>query len=203
VKPFNACVSSQPTWRGIMATVCGVWIVAALFAVPSAFSEYLCLRCWVYGCEIYYQHVVLFELLVSCVFPLCVIAFSYITTACHLLNSAQPIFADTKNPQMNTRKNTARILLGLTVVFLISYVPYHVLLTYIFSSNLWLATHDWYRRVVYTHLLSTSLLLLNPCLNPLALCCTSLDFRRQFKRYLACRWKANSSVTNIEYTGRN
>jgi hypothetical protein len=37
-------VSSNPTWRGIVATIFGVWIVAALFAVPSAVSIYQCVR---------------------------------------------------------------------------------------------------------------------------------------------------------------
>ena len=42
VKPFQARVSSPPTWRVTVATICGVWIVAALFAIPSALSKYQC-----------------------------------------------------------------------------------------------------------------------------------------------------------------
>jgi hypothetical protein len=34
VNTFHFRVSSQATWREIVATICEVWIVAALFAVP-------------------------------------------------------------------------------------------------------------------------------------------------------------------------
>jgi hypothetical protein len=134
VNPFHVRVSSQPTWRFTVATICAVWILAAFFALPSALSWYFC-KTLVFRFISYYQHVFVFELLVSCVLPLCLIAFSYIMTAHHLVKSAQPIFEETQNSQLNTRKNTAKIVVGLTVVFLISYVPYHILWTYIISNE--------------------------------------------------------------------
>jgi len=39
VRPLQVRVSSQAKWRGVVATFCGVWIVAALFAVPSFLSK--------------------------------------------------------------------------------------------------------------------------------------------------------------------
>jgi hypothetical protein len=206
VNPFNVRVSSQQTWRVTVATICGVWIVAALFAVPSALSQDLCHECSSSRCVTYRKNVVLFDLLVSCVLPLCVIAFSYIMTARHLVNSAQPISEETQNPKLNTRKNTAKIVVGLTVVFIISYVPYYGYWTYkIFEAYLnpdteWneITQHNW-----QTYLVSTCLLLINPCFNPVALFCTSLAFRRQFKRYLTCCFKVKSPVTNIELIRRN
>jgi len=131
VNPFHVHVSSKPTCRGTVATIFGVWIVAALFAVPLAVSSYLCAKDATMTPTTYYQHVVIFELLTSCVVPLCVIAFTYITTARHLVESSRSISEGTQNPQLKTRRTTAKIVVGLTVVFLISYVPYHVLLTYI------------------------------------------------------------------------
>jgi hypothetical protein len=83
----------------------------------------------------YYRHVVIFELLVSCVLPLCVIAFTSIMTAGHLVESSRSISEGTKNPPLEARRNTAKIMLGLTVVFLISYVPYHVFWTYIMCTR--------------------------------------------------------------------
>jgi hypothetical protein len=208
VDPFHVRVSSQQTWRVTVAAICGVWIVAALFALPSALSKRLCDLCRIYNSVTYYHHVVLFELLVSCLLPLCVIAFSYIMTARHLVKSAQPISEETQNPKLNKRKNTAKIVVGLTVVFLISYVPYHVLWTYIISnknSYLYLgqiiATKG--DKVHFTYLVSTCLLLLNSCLNPVALFCSSLAFRRQFKRYLTCCCKIKTPVTNFELRRRN
>jgi hypothetical protein len=203
VNPFHVRVSSQPTWRVTVATICGVWIVAALFALPSALSGCLHLICLFERCHIYYKRIALFELLVSCVIPLCVIAFSYIMTARHLMKSAQPISEQTQNPQLNTRKNTATIVLGLTVVFLISYVPYHVWWTYVMFNIFSLSVEYFVDKFDYTYIFSTYLLLLNSCFNPVALCCTSLAFRRQFKRYLTCCCKANPTASNIELTRRN
>jgi hypothetical protein len=49
----------------------------------------------------------------------------------HPVESSRSISKGTQNPQLKTRRNTAKILVGITVVFLISYVPYHVLWAYI------------------------------------------------------------------------
>jgi hypothetical protein len=180
-----------------------VWIVAAFFALPSALSWHLCTKYYNLHCETYLKTVVLFQLLVFFVPPLCVIAFSYIMTARHLVKSVQPISEGTQNPQMNTRKNTAKIVGGLTVVFLISFVPYHVLRTYVIFNIDPFSDEHVLDKLHYTNLVSTCLLLLNSCLNPVALFCTSLAFRRQFKRYLTCCYKANPTASNIELTIRN
>jgi hypothetical protein len=47
-------------------------------------------------------------------------------TARHLVESSRSIFEGTQNPQLKTRRNIAKIVVGLTVIVLISYVPYHV-----------------------------------------------------------------------------
>jgi hypothetical protein len=51
----------------------------------------------------YYKIVVNFELLVSCVLPLCVIAFTYIMTAHLLVENCRSISEGTQNPQLETR----------------------------------------------------------------------------------------------------
>jgi hypothetical protein len=187
-----------------------VWILAALFAVPSALSGHLCLLTSAEGSELYYQRVVVFELLVSCVLPLSVIAFSYIMTARSLVKKVHLISEDTQNPQMNKRKKIAKIVLALTTVFLISYLPYHGLWTYIISNTGPFNDKDYiydineYKiRNRYTYLVSTCLLLINPCLNPVALFCTGRAFRRQFRRYLTCCCKGNLTATDIEVARRN
>jgi hypothetical protein len=45
VNPFHVRVSSLPTWRYTVATICGVWIVAELLTVPSVIWKYLCDEC--------------------------------------------------------------------------------------------------------------------------------------------------------------
>ena len=47
-------------------------------------------------------------------------------TARHLVESSCSLSEETHNPQLDAIKNAAKIVLGLTLVFLISYVPYHV-----------------------------------------------------------------------------
>jgi hypothetical protein len=205
VNPFHVRVSSQPTYRSTVVTICVVWILAALFSVPSVLSKYLCYETVLLVPLTYYQGVVIFELLVSCVIPLCVIAFSYIMTARRLVESSCPISDGTQN-QLNTRKNTVKIVTALTVVFLISYVPYHIFWTYFvytrpYEASRKIIENEEYK-LQYTYLVSSCLLSINPCLNPVALFCTSLAFRRQFKRYLTCCCKANSTPTDLELTRR-
>jgi len=136
VNSFHVRVSSQATWRGTVTTICGVWIVAALLAVPSTISNYFCVE-WIFlNSTTYYHRVVIFELLVSYVLPLCVIAFTYIMTARHLVESSRSISEGTKNSHLKTRRNTAKIVVGLAVVFLISHVPYHVFWIYIIWTQI-------------------------------------------------------------------
>jgi hypothetical protein len=210
VNPLHVHVSSPPTWRSTVATVCGVWIVAALFAVPSTLSSVMCEESLVLWYSTYYDHVVIFELIVSCVLPLSVIGFSYITTARHLVKTT-PISERTRNFQLKTRRNTAKIVLGLTIVFLISYLPYHALWAYIICteepSRSVERTNDIIRyadyKLQYTYLISTCFLLLNSCLNPVALFCTSSQFRQHLKRYLNWFCKTNYPPNDLELTRRN
>jgi hypothetical protein len=158
----------------------------------------------------YYQYVVIFQLFVACVIPLCVIAFSYIMTAHHLVESSFSLSEASQNPHQNTRTNTAKVVLGLTFVFLISYLPYHIYNTY-YISRTYLEISGvkpnvqfrWVVDINDIHVIIHLLLSLNPCLNPLSLCCTSLAFRRQFKRYLTCSCKSNFPSTDFELQRRS
>jgi hypothetical protein len=193
-----------------VATICGVWVVAALFAVPSAISKIVCEKSFILWRSTYYGRVVVFELLVSCLLPLSVIGFSYITTARHLVQNSS-ISEGTKNPQIKTRRNTARIVVGLTVVFLISYLPYHALWAYIICTKEARYTlkriSDIIRyfddKLQYMYLISTCFLFMNSCLNPVALFCTSSQFRQHLKRYLNCFCKTNSPPNDLELRRSN
>jgi len=210
VNPLQVLVSSQATWRVIVVTIFGVWIVAALFAVPSAVSKYLCAGIFLSSRIIYYQLVVIFELIVSCVLPLCVVAFTYVMTARHLMLSSRPISDGTQNPQLITRKKTAKTVVGLAIVFMISYVPYHIFWTYFIYSqedpflfkipDVLDHSNDKFQ---YTHLISNGFLLINSCLNPVALFFTSSPFRQHLKRYLTCFCKINSPPPDLELARRN
>ena len=208
--PLHVCLSSQPTWRATVATICGVWIVAALFAIPGARSQYLCNGHILLWRRNYYHHVTLFHLLVTCVLPLCVIAFSYLRMARHLVESSCSLSEEGQNPQLNTRKNTAKVVLGLTVVFLISYLPYHIweyLFYFSIHLDIYTATSGdefgWVYIVSHFHVILHLLLSISSCLNPVALFCTSVAFRREFKRYLTCSCRTKSPLTDLELSRKN
>ncbi|PNF18689.1 hypothetical protein B7P43_G05040 [Cryptotermes secundus] len=196
VNPLHIRLFSPATCRVTMAAICGVWIVASVFALPSALSMHADMYCSHYDSQNYYTKVVVFELLVACILPLCVIVFSYIMTARHLVKSSLPISQQVQHPQENTRRSIAKIVLGLSFVFVISYGPYHIIWTYI---NL--ADFPEKRELFYTYSVSTCLLVFNSCFNPVALCCTSLAFRKHFKRYIMCCHRRNAPNTNFELTG--
>jgi len=210
VDSFSVRVSSHATWRVTVATIFGVWIVAALFAVPSAFSEYMCEDDTIVSMT-YYRLVVIFELLVSCVLPMCVFAFSYAMIARHLVENSCSISEGTQNPQLKIRRNTAKIVVGLAFVFLISYVPYHILWTYInyteeaeiVLTKITDILDQSNYKLRYMYLISTCFLLINPCLNPVILLFTSSPFRQHLKRYLTCFCKTNSPPTDLGLRRRN
>jgi hypothetical protein len=146
-------------------------------------------------------------------------------TARRLVESSRGISEGTQNPQLKTRRSTAKTLVGLAFVFMISYVPYHAFWTYYiyseyersgekFTMFLYYDSLRGTRKInsildksnykfQYTYLISTGFLLINSCLNPVALFCTSSPFRQHLKRYLTCFCKTNSPPTDFELTRRN
>jgi len=78
-----------------VAKICGLWIVAALFAAPSSLSKILCEENTFISTVTYYQHVIIFELLVSCLICVCLPSF---TTASHLVESPLSVYEGTQNP---------------------------------------------------------------------------------------------------------
>ena len=130
-------------------------------------------------------------------------------TARHLVESCRSTSEGTKTPHLETRRNTAKILVGLTVVYLISYGPYHALWAYKICTG---KVETYYAKITFVilylnykllYLISTCFLLTNYCLNPVALFCTSSPFRQHLKRYLTCFCKTNSPLTDLELARRN
>jgi hypothetical protein len=194
VTPLQVHVHSPVTWRITAATICGVWIVAAIFALPSTFTVYKTknISCNVYSYEIYYKKVVLLDLCIFCILPLCAIVFFYVMTARHLVKSAHTI-SEEIHPLATRRKNTARIVLGLSIVFVISYVPYHIIWVYLILDD-----YNARMKLRYPYFISTWLILLNPCLDPVALFCCSLAFRTKFKRCLMCFRRRRVVTTTLQ-----
>ena len=167
-----------------------VWIIAICCALPSSFSVHVDhnMICTSDSIE-YYRMVDLFHLLTFCVMPLCVIAAMYAMTARQLMITARRM-----QTEAQACKTLAKVVLGLAIVFFISFVPYHVLWTVILWEIIPLEVEMTY--VVFT---SSCLLVLNSCFNPISLCCTSVTFRKQFEHYLLrCFRRTNSRSRNEE-----
>jgi hypothetical protein len=118
--------------------------------------------------------------------------------------------SETQNARQNSRQNTAKVVLGLTVVFLFTSAPFHIYETYLICGiNLEKPFDEIFKEVNGSFKFNTVLLLrdvllsMNSCLNPVALFCTSRAFRRHFKRYLTCCCKTKSPPTDFELTRRN
>jgi hypothetical protein len=131
-------------------------------------------------------------------------------TARHHLESARRLFQETQNPELITRRNNAKVLLVLTVVLIISYVPFYSFVTYFyFNINLDRSVDKLKEIMVmfvnFSNITSIlrNLLSINSCLNPVARFCTSRTFRRHLKRYLTCCCKTNSPPTDLELANRN
>jgi gastrin-releasing peptide receptor len=210
VNPLQFHVSSQPTWRATVATICLLWIVAALLAIPEARLNYLFRGSTNLLHINYYQLLTVYHLLVSCAFALCVIAFCYMMTSRQLFQTSRPISEETQNPQLNTRRNTAKDLLGLTVVLLINTVPVPICEMYFYFS---VNPEDSVNKLKYLFDLGHKLkdftsfyqnfLSFISCLSTVEMFRKSLAFRSHFKRYLTCCCKTNSPPTDLELANIN
>jgi hypothetical protein len=73
----------------------------------------------------------------------------------------------------------SKVVLGLTIVFFVSFVPYHILRTVIVWGII-----PFEKNTTYVNFTSWCLLAFNSCFNPVSLYCTSAMFRKQFKHNL-------------------
>jgi hypothetical protein len=82
------------------------------------------------------------------------------------VKSALPLSEEIKHPEANRRKYTAKIVLGLSSVFVKRYVPFHIIRAYViyFTSD-----DNFILELWYTYFTTTWLLVINSCLNPVAL----------------------------------
>jgi hypothetical protein len=192
VYPLQVRVFSQPTWRATGATICGVWFVAAIFALPTSLSKYMCFL--VLFPIKYTQFIVNFKLVLSCVLPLCVIAISHIMTARHLVKRSYPLFKKTQNPQLNTSKNSAKVLFELSGVFLISYLPYHISETYFFST---INSDSTLRQFFNDYVRIQNLILISPILQNLLSINSCLSQSCSSVLYQPCFQKATETLFKL------
>jgi hypothetical protein len=206
VNPFNVRVSSQPAWLTIVATILGVWILAAFFAIPAARSQYMCVNSiWLWLTN-YYLYVLAFQILVSFVLPFFAICF-FCTYGQYFAKNSFSLSEETQISRLNKRKSAAKLCAVLSISFTIIVGFYHMAELYFYSSiRLNFSSYeidlifvgDYNSRDIIFIL--QILLSIKSCLNPVVLLFTILPFRSHFKRYLTRRFKTNSPPNVFELT---
>jgi hypothetical protein len=192
-----------------VATFCGVWVAAALFAIPAARSKYICaisISAWRTD---YCKYVLIFQLLVSCLLPGFAIFYCMVQRDTNLVESSSSLSEATQNPRLKKPRIEEGPFSGFTLLFLIINMSYHILDMYFylninfdfssFSFIFDVELVDGYNLRDIIFILQIHLAV-NSYLVPLALFNSSLAFKRQFKHYLTSCYKTNSPPNDLELT---
>jgi hypothetical protein len=184
--------------------ICAIWILAAASAVPrfleTEFHEDYC------AVQIT-EFSTVFNLVAYCVIPLLTtVAFSTVTSSI-IRSSVHKMPGEVMGQRRvrNARTRSANILMGLTVVFAISYVPYYLFLFLYHYFNV--------EKLGFLQMfiISYTLIFVNSCCNPVALYAASGNFRQHFNRYLqwCCHFglnysrKKNGEKSTSQYTQKS
>jgi hypothetical protein len=133
VNPLHVRVSSQPKWLAAAATIFGVWILTALFAVPAARSQYVCVNSTVLWLTNYYLYVIAFQILVTFVLPLSLIFFFFFTYGQYFAKKFY-LSEETQNYRLNKCKNTAKLCAVIPICFAIIAGFYNMAELYFYYS---------------------------------------------------------------------
>lgn len=164
--------------------ICTIWVLACASAVPQFLkTEFYEDYCTVELTDF----VTLFNVVVYCVIPLLLMATFSTATSWKMRQSVQKMPGEVLGQQKarSARTRSANILIGLIVVFAISYIPYYLFLFAYKYFNL--------EKIGFNQMfiISYSLIFVNSCCNPIALYAASGNFRQYFNRYLLwfCRFR--------------
>jgi hypothetical protein len=157
--------------------ICAIWILASASAVPrfleTEFHEDYCTVQLTYFSTV-------FNVVVYCVIPLVATAAFSIVTSMKVRLSVRNMPGEVmgQSKVRNARTRSANILIGLIIVFAISYVPYYL--------SLFLYNYFNVEKIGFLQMfiISYTLIFLNSCCNPVALYAASGNFRQYFNRYL-------------------
>ena len=141
-----------------------------------------CFRAWI-------------RFLVYFLIPILVIGVLYSLMACSLWQSQSALDLAEGPPlkgagqgaavarQAEARKKVAKLVLSIVVLFIVCWLPTHIYLLWFQCPSQGDYNMFWHVWKILSYCLS----FVNSCLNPLALCILSHQFRRYFLRYLCCR----------------
>ncbi|KAJ4427999.1 hypothetical protein ANN_24012 [Periplaneta americana] len=165
------------------------WFVGLIVATPhTVYSGVYQNNCFGFSKELHVHYsklITLFDLLVFCIIPLSIIAIFSILSTRILQYSIKTIPGDSMGTQkcVKSRIVSSRVLIAITAVSAISYVP---LYSYVFYDA-WVSSERNSRANYFLFFLTYALLFGNSCFNHVALCISCKKFRCGFKRYLLCK----------------
>ena len=184
--------------------ICAIWILAAASAVPLFLkTEFYEDYCTVQLTEF----ITVFNVVVYCVLPLLTTAAFSTVTSRKMRRSVHKMPGEVvgQKSARNARTRSANILIGLIVVFAISYVPYYLFLFLYHHFNVEMLGF------LQMFIISYTLIFVNSCCNPVALYAASGNFRKYFNKYLqwCCHFglkyfrRKNSNNSNSQSTQKS
>jgi gastrin-releasing peptide receptor len=193
------CSGTKSTALHVLA----VWLLPMVIAVPPAFvQDFYNYHCSSPGDDYFVKIIALVNVLLFCaVLPSAMIVCTTVVVQRLKYGVRNKARYGQCRFQEHLRKRSARVMVALAVVFLLSYFPYHVMILLIRMVNVDKTSPY----IFYPFRLSRYLLFANGCFNPIALFAVSRKFRKllanrpccavQQKEYIPRRKKA--SVYNI------
>ena len=180
-------------------TISSVWLAGCMIAVPHTVDAGIYDdNCYAASDqnEYYPKTITLIDLLFFCVIPLSCIIVSSFVSAHYLRRSIRKLPGETvgMQPVIQARAVSSNVLIALSIVSAISYIPLYLLLFIYAWTDFRMQPTTYYVLFTTTY----TLLFGNSCFNPIALYIVSSKFRDYFNRYLFCRRK---KTTRENHTG--
>jgi hypothetical protein len=191
-KHRGRCGFSERTTTSMF--ILAVWVLALGFALPAFLTATVDTRClYTAPDDGYIRRTWTIQLFVFCVIPFFVICFFNLRTAHHLKQSVRNMPGENQTTvQAEGRNRVANMVVALTTVFCVSYVP-NFLLRVLFVWSV--IEHD-SEATFAISFMTFCLFFCNTCFNPIALFSMSTTYRHLFLQHLLCRRTNNAESQN-------
>jgi len=191
---------SQKTKYVLVATVWGIGFILSVPHSVSAYSENdQCYAASLQNASPLYTA----DLIMLCVVPLLITAIFSGLTAYRIRRSSREIPGEATGEQQlqHSRMVSSNVLLALTVLFVVSYGPYFLVIYLISVVHVSLSSRELIWLVITTHYLR----FVNWCLNPIVLFVMSKRYKEYIKRYCGYfkRYFGQRGGTASNKNGRN
>ncbi|KAJ4439883.1 hypothetical protein ANN_08012 [Periplaneta americana] len=180
-----------PEHETVQLCILLVWGLALGFALPTFLTATVETRCYYapYGVE-YLQRTWTIQLFVYCILPVIVITALHLRMVQHMKESVRALPGVPQDTvQSRGRMRVANMVIVLTAVFCLSFVP-NFLLRVLF---IWSVLEHESVTIVVVSFISFCLFFCNSCFNPIALIYMSSAFRSKFKKYICGQKKEDTA----------